>query len=92
VAEQISSTEEIPDRRARRPIRETPDKNKSAWRDGFLAPAQDGTPFAYAGYYLDLFVDHLPGQPIDRHMHAVMLLPFHDEIILKAASVRFEVD
>src|SRR5882724_1954367 len=30
VAEQINSIEEIPDRRARRPIRETPDKNKSA--------------------------------------------------------------
>ena len=49
VAEQIRSTEEIPDRKARRPIRETPDKNKSSWRDGFLSPAQDGTPFAYAG-------------------------------------------
>ena len=30
MAEQISSSEEIPDRRARRPVRETPDKGESA--------------------------------------------------------------
>jgi len=38
LAEQISSTQEIPDNRARQPIRETPDKNKSTrfYPTGFI--------------------------------------------------------
>ena len=38
-------------------------------------------------YNLDLFVDHLAGKAINRHMHPVMLFPFHDEIVLKARTI-----
>ena len=30
-------------------------------------------------YDLDLLVDHLPGKPINGHVHPITLLPFHDE-------------
>ena len=35
---------------------------------------------------LDLLVDHLPGKPVDRPVYPVMLLAFHDEIVLKIVS------
>jgi hypothetical protein len=38
---------------------------------------------------LDLLFDYLPGKPIDRHVHSVMLFPFNDEIVLQASSVWF---
>ncbi len=31
-------------------------------------------------YDLDLLVEHLPGKPVDRHMHLVTLFAFHDEV------------
>jgi len=37
-------------------------------------------------YDLDLLVDYLPGKPVDRHMHPVMLLAF-DEEACKSGSV-----
>ena len=35
-------------------------------------------------YDLDLLVEHLPGEPIDRHVHPVVLFAFDDEIVLEA--------
>jgi hypothetical protein len=100
VAEQISSTEEIPDRRARRPVRETPDKNKSARclsdrfhsirraldnckkcgicslrpngrsalaRQLFLLSTTSYQPPNLLGHDLDLLIDHLAGETVDRH-------------------------
>ena len=40
---------------------------------------------------LDLLVDHVAGEAIDRHVHPVMLLPFDYEVILKTASIRLKV-
>ena len=40
---------------------------------------------------LDLLVDHLAGETIDRHAHPVMLLPFDYEVILKTASISLKV-
>ena len=31
--------------------------------------------------YFDLFIDHLPGESIDRNVHPVLLLAFHDELL-----------
>ena len=38
-------------------------------------------------YDLDLLVEHLAGETIDRHVHPVMLLPFHDETVLEALGI-----
>ena len=38
-------------------------------------------------YDLDLLVNHLTGKTIDRHVHPVMLLPFHDETVLEALGI-----
>ena len=38
-------------------------------------------------YHLDLLVEHLPGKPIDRHVHPVVLFTFHDEIVSEALCV-----
>jgi hypothetical protein len=35
-------------------------------------------------HHLDLFVDYLSGKAVDRHIDPVMLLPFHDEVVLEA--------
>ena len=35
-------------------------------------------------YDLDLLVEHLAGKAVDRHIDPVMLLPFHDEVVLEA--------
>ena len=40
---------------------------------------------------LDLFVDHSAGKSINCHVHPVMLLPFYDEVILKAASIPIQM-
>src|SRR5207249_4496724 len=37
----------------------------------------------------DLLINYLPGKPVDRHMHPVMLLAFDNEIILEACCVWF---
>ena len=37
-------------------------------------------------YDLDLLIDYLPGKPVDRHVHPVMLLAF-DEEARKSGSV-----
>ena len=39
----------------------------------------------------DRFIYHSAGEAIDRHMDPVMLLSFHDEVILKAASIGLEM-
>ena len=52
------------------------------------------------GYHFDLFIEHLACVTIDRHaclavgrrgdrrrVHPVMLLPFHNEIVLKIGSI-----
>ena len=38
-------------------------------------------------HHFDLPIDHLAGKSVDRHMHPVVLLPFHDETILKGCSI-----
>jgi hypothetical protein len=38
-------------------------------------------------YDFDLLVDHLPGEPVDRHVPPVMLLALDEEIIFKASGV-----
>jgi hypothetical protein len=35
----------------------------------------------------DLLIDHLPGKPIDGHVHPVILLAFDNEVFLKAGSI-----
>ncbi len=40
---------------------------------------------------LDLLVEYLAGEPVDRHMDPVMLLPFHDEIVLQVVGVGLEM-
>ena len=42
-------------------------------------------------YDLDLFVEHLTGETVNRDVHPVMLLAFNNEIILKAARIGLEV-
>jgi hypothetical protein len=41
--------------------------------------------------YFDLFIDHLPGEAIDCNVHPVVLLAFHNEIILEGCCVWFIV-
>jgi hypothetical protein len=36
---------------------------------------------------LDLLVEHLPGEAVDRHMHPIMLFAFHDEIVLRLVAL-----
>ena len=36
---------------------------------------------------LDLLVEDSAGEAIDRHVHPVTLLPFHDEVVLKTRSI-----
>ena len=38
-------------------------------------------------YDLDLLVDHLTGEPVDRDVDPVVLFPFHDEIVLKTSGI-----
>ena len=38
-------------------------------------------------YDLDLFVQHLPSEAVNRHVHPVMLFTFHDEVVLKVACI-----
>jgi hypothetical protein len=38
-------------------------------------------------YDFDLLVDHLPGEPVDRHVPPVMLLALDEEIIFKASGI-----
>ena len=40
---------------------------------------------------LDLLVDHLPGKPVDRDVHPVVLFAFDDEIVSKILCVWFVV-
>ncbi len=40
---------------------------------------------------LDLLVEHLAGEAIDRHMHPIMLFPFYDKITLKVARIGLEM-
>jgi hypothetical protein len=42
-------------------------------------------------YHLDLLIEYLSGQPIDRHVNPVMLFPFHDEIVLEIGGVWLEM-
>jgi len=52
-------------------------------------------------YNLDLLVDYLPGETVDRHaaspkpwrrrVYPVMLLSFHDEVVLKTRSIWLKV-
>src|SRR5262245_35181901 len=38
----------------------------------------------------DLLVEHSAGEAIDRHVHPIVLFTFHDEVVLKAASIWLE--
>ncbi len=38
-------------------------------------------------YDLDLFIEYFAGEPIDRHVHPVMLFPFYDEIVLETGGI-----
>ena len=42
-------------------------------------------------YDLDLLVEDLPGKPVYRYMHPIVLFPFRDEIILQACCIWFVV-
>lgn len=42
-------------------------------------------------YDLDLFVQHLAGETIDRHVYPVVLFPFDHEIALEALGIRLIV-
>ncbi len=37
---------------------------------------------------LDLLVDYLPGEPVDRHMHPVSLFAFDDKTIRETCGIR----
>jgi hypothetical protein len=38
-------------------------------------------------YHFDLLIDYLAGEAVDGHVHPVMLLPFHDEVVSKILRI-----
>jgi hypothetical protein len=46
------------------------------WLFVTAAIGKDGSTLRSCVYDLDLLVENLPGEAVDRHMHPVMLFPF----------------
>ena len=38
-------------------------------------------------YHFDLLIQYFAGEAIDRYVHPIMLLPFHDEIVSETSSI-----